>query len=148
MIIGYLAFMVFMAFILALWEIQIEGKDGWAAKTPGWRIEKGWLVRITGGRPITGYHFYMIIFMIALVHLPLFFVSWSWRLECLLIGFYLGMVLVEDFLWFVFNPYYGIKNFRKGKIWWHKTWWGPVPSLYWILAVSTVLLIYFGSSAI
>ena len=148
MIIGYLAFMVFMAFILALWEIQIEGKDGWAAKTPGWRIEKGWLVRITGGRPITGYHFYMIIFMIALVHLPLFFVSWSWRLECLLIGFYLGMVLMEDFLWFVLNPYYGIKSFRKGKIWWHKTWWGPVPSLYWILAVSTVLLIYFGSSAI
>jgi hypothetical protein len=148
MIIGYLAFMVFMALILALWEIQIEGKDGWAAKTPGWRIEKGWLVRITGGRPITGYHFYMIIFIISLVHLPLFFTSWSWRLECLLIGFYLGMVLVEDFLWFVLNPYYGIKTFRKGKIWWHKTWWGPVPSLYWILLIIVIVLVYFGWNAI
>ena len=46
--------MVFLAFILAFWEIQIEGKDGWAAKAPCWRIEKGWLVKLTGGRPITG----------------------------------------------------------------------------------------------
>jgi hypothetical protein len=140
--------MVFMAFILAHWEIQIEGKDGWAAKSPGWRIEKGWLVKIAGGRPLTGYHVFMTVFIIALVHLPLFFVSWSWRRECLLLGFYVGMVLLEDFLWFAFNPYFGIKNFRQGKIWWHKTWWGPVPSLYWFLLVIAVLLLYFVHSAI
>jgi hypothetical protein len=148
MIFGLLGFMAFMSLILALWEIQIEGKDGWAANSPGWRLEKGWLVKVTGGRPITGYHFYMTVFIIVLVHLPLFFVTWSWRLECLLLGFYLGMVLLEDFLWFVLNPYYGIKNFRRGKIWWHRTWWGPVPSLYWILLVLTVLLIYFGWAAV
>ena len=148
MIIGFLAFMVFMAIILALWEIQIEGKDGWAANSPGWRLEKGWLVKLTGGRPITGYHVFMTIFIIALVHLPLFFVSWTWRLESLLLGFYLGMVLLEDFSWFVLNPYYGIKSFRKGKIWWHKNWWGPVPSLYWILLVLVVILVYFGRVAI
>ncbi len=148
MLIGYLIFMVFMAFILALWEIQIEGKEGWAAKLPAWRIEKGWPTKIMGGRPVTGYHVYMTVFMLAIVHLPLFFVTWSWRLEFLLLGFYNGMVLIEDFLWFVFNPAYGIKNFRKGKIWWHKTWWGPVPSLYWILTIVVVVLIYFGRTAI
>lgn len=148
MFIGFIAFMVFMAFILANWEIQIEGKDGWAANSPGWRIEKGWLVSLTGGRPITGYHFYMTIFMIAFVHLPLFFTSWSWRLECLLIAFYLGMVFLEDFFWFVLNPYYGLKNFRKGKIWWHKHWWGPVPVLYWILLVVFIVLVYFGRTAL
>jgi hypothetical protein len=148
MIYGLLGFMAFMALILALWEIQIEGKDGWAANSPGWRIEQGWLVKVTGGRPLTGYHFYMTIFIIALVHLPLFFVSWSWRLECLLIGFYVGMVLLEDFLWFVFNPYYGIKNFRQGKIWWHKTWWGPVPALYWILLSLDIVAFCFGWKAI
>ena len=114
MIIGYLSFMVFMAVILAMWEIQIEGKDGWAAKIPTWRIEKGWVLKFTGGRPLTGYHVFMTLFMIAIVHLPLFFVSWSWRLELLLMGFYMGMVLIEDFFWFVFNPHYGIKSFRKG----------------------------------
>jgi small-conductance mechanosensitive channel len=39
MITGLLIFMVFLALILAMWEIQIEGKDGWAAKSPGGRIE-------------------------------------------------------------------------------------------------------------
>ena len=147
MIFGLLGFMVFMAFILAQWEIQIEGKDGWAANSPGWRIEKGWAVKLMGGRPLTGYHVFMILFIIGIIHLPLFFVPWSWRLECLIIGFYLGMVLLEDFLWFAMNPYYGIKNFRRGKIWWHKTWWGPVPSLYWFLLVISVLSIYLGRTA-
>ena len=148
MIIGLLAFMVFMAFLLALWEIQIEGKEGWAAKLPGWRIKKGWLVRLMGGRPITGYHLFMISFTIAIVHLLLFFVPWSWQLESLIIGFYAGMMLLEDFLWFVLNPHYGIKSFRRGKIWWHDKWWGPVPSFYWVLIVIVVVLFYFGWNAI
>jgi len=148
MFIGLLVFMAFLGFLFANWEIQIEGKDGWAAKLPAWRIKKGWLVRLIGGRPITGYHTFMISFTIAVIHLLLFFVPWSWQMESLLIGFYIGMMLLEDFFWFVLNPHYGIKNFRKGKIWWHKEWWGPIPALYWILLVITVLLIYFGRTAI
>jgi hypothetical protein len=148
MIFGLIAFMVLLGFLLALWEIQIEGRDGWAAGLPGWRIEKGWLVRIFGGRPVTGYHIFMTLFLLAMVHLPLFFTTWRWRLESLLIGFYLGMLLLEDFLWFVLNPHYGIKSFRKGKIWWHKQWLGPVPLLYWILLVLAVLLIYLGRNAV
>ncbi len=48
--------MVFLALLLTLWEIQIEGKDDWAAKAPGWRLEKRWGVKFTVGRPLTGYH--------------------------------------------------------------------------------------------
>jgi len=148
MIFALLAFMLFMSCILALWEIQIEGKDGWAAKMPGWRIEEGWMVKLAGGRPVTGYHFYMTVFLISLVHLPLFFVPWSWRLESLILGFYVGMVFLEDFLWFALNPHFGIKNFRKGRIWWHKQWWGPVPALYWILSPIAAALLWFGWKAI
>jgi hypothetical protein len=148
MFIGYLFFMVFMAAVLALWEIQIEGKEGWAANLPAWRVEKGWVLKLTGGRPLTGYHLLMTVFLIAVVHLPLFFAPWSWRLESALLGFYLGMVLLEDFFWFVFNPHYGIKSFRKGKIWWHKSWWGPLPSFYWVLLVILAALMYFGRGAI
>ncbi len=144
MLIGFLVFMVFLAFILALWEIQIEGKDGWAAKIPTWRIEKACVLKLTGGRPLTGYHVYMTVFLIAVVHLPLFFIGWSLQLESALLGFYVGMVLIEDFLWFVLNPGFGIKSFRKGNIWWHKGWWGPLPSFYWILIIICGLLIYFG----
>lgn len=148
MIIGLLAFMVFMSIILAFWEIQIEGKDGWAANLPGWRIEKGFFMKLTGGRPVTGYHICMTLFLIAFVHLPLFFVPWNLRLESLLLGFYVGMVFLEDFFWFVLNPHYGIRNLRKGKIWWHKTWWGPIPALYWFLLVITVVLFFFGIDTI
>ena len=148
MLVGYLVFIVLLAFLLALWEIQIEGKDGWAAKLPTWRVEKGWLLKLTGGRPLTGYHLFMTLFLIAIVHLPLFFITWGWRLECLLLGFYLGIVLIEDLLWFVLNPHYGIRRFRKGNIWWHKDWWGPVPALYWILLVITFILVYLGLPAI
>lgn len=148
MFIGFLIYMVFMAFILALWEIQIEGKDGWAAKAPTWRIEKGWVMRLTGGRPFTGYHLFMTIFLIAIVHLPVFFLGWRWQLECALLGFYIGMVLLEDILWFALNPHYGIKSFRKGKIWWHKRWWGPLPDFYWMLIIIAGILLYFGRTAI
>ena len=148
MLAGFLVFMVFLSVILAIWEIQIEGKEGWAAKLPAWRIEKRWIIKLTGGRPVTGYHVFMTLFLIATVHLPLFFVAWSWRLESLLLGFYVGMVLLEDFLWFVLNPHYGIKNFRKGKIWWHTSWWGPVPALYWFLLVICIVLLYLGNNAI
>jgi len=148
MLLGLLAFMVFMAVVLALWEIQIEGKDGWAAKLPAWRIEKGWPVRLSGGRPVTGYHVYLTLFLLGFVHLPLFFVSWSWQLESLLLGFYVGMVSIEDFFWFLLNPHYGLKNFRKGKIWWHKSWWGPVPALYYFLFALAAVLIVLGRKAI
>lgn len=148
MFIALLVFMVFLAVVLALWEIQIEGKDGWAAKSPGWRIDKGWVIKVTGGRPLTGYHVYMTVFIIAVIHLPLFFVRWGLHIESLLMGFYVGMMVLEDFLWFALNPYYGIKNFRKGKIWWHRQWWGPLPALYWLLLVITVVLLYFGSTVL
>jgi hypothetical protein len=106
------------------------------------------LVKLAGGRPITGYHLFMTLFIIAVIHLPLFFVPWTWRLESLLLGFYVGMVFLEDFLWFMLNPYFGLKNFHKGKIWWHKSWWGPVPALYWFLLAITAVLFFFGWAAV
>jgi hypothetical protein len=57
-------------------------------------------------------------------------------------------MLIEDFLWFVFNPHYGIKKFRKGQIWWHTNWLGPMPVLYWWLLPVVIVLLYFGRTAI
>ncbi len=146
--IGFIIYMVVLAVILALWEIQIEGKNGWAGNLPCWRIKKKWIVKILGGRPLTGYHFFMITFLTFMVHLPIFFTIWSWRLECLLLGFLIGLLLIEDFLWFVLNPHYRLKNFKRGKIWWHQRWWGPVPDFFWIGGLIAGLLFYFGWPAI
>ncbi len=146
--IGFLIYMVILAVILAFWEIQIEGKNGWAGNLPCWRIKTGWVVKLLGGRPLTGYHICLNIFLVFVLHVPIFFTAWSWRLESLLLGFLIGILLVEDFLWFVFNPYYGLKNFKPGKIWWHKKWLGPVPDYYWFTAIIVGLLFYLGWPAI
>ena len=146
--IGFLIFVVFVSVVLALWEIQIEGKHGWAANLPCWRIEKGLIVKIMGGRSLTGYHFFMVTFLITMVHFPFFFIQWSWQAECLVLGFLLAMLMLEDFLWFVFNPAYGIKSFRKGKIPWHKHWFGPIPDFFLYYGVTAVILIYLGRSAL
>ena len=144
MIVGFIIYMVVLSVVLALWEIQIEGKDGWANSLPCWRIEKGLIVKILGGRPLTGYHFFMVLFLILMVHLPIFFSTWSLRLESLLLGFLVGLLLIEDFLWFVFNKNYGLKKFKKGEIWWHKNWWGPVPDYYWFATTIVLVCFYFG----
>ena len=146
--IGFIIYMIVLAVILALWEIQIEGKNGWAGNLPCWRIRKKWIVKILGGRPLTGYHFFMITFLTFMIHLPIFFTVWSWRLECLLLGFLIGLLPIEDFLWFVLNPHYRLKNFKRGKIWWHQRWWGPVPDFFWIGGLIAGLLFYFGWPAV
>jgi len=125
--IAFLVYILALAVILALWEIQIEGKNGWAEKLPCWRIEKGWIVRVMGGRPFTGYH---------------------WRLESLLLGSLIGIMVVEDFLWFIFNPHYGLKKFKKGEIWWHKNWWGPVPDFLLPALILACILIYSGRTSL
>ena len=145
---GLVIYMVILAAVLALWEIQIEGKNGWAGKLPCWRIEKGWISKLLGDKPLTGYHVYMNAFIIILSHLPIFFVKWSIRLESLLMAFCLGILLLEDFLWVVFNPNYGFKKFKKGQIWFRKYWWGPMPRYYWFNATIVILLFYFGWRAI
>jgi len=79
-------------------------------------VEKGWFVKyINGGRPFTGYHLWLNAFVLVVLHFPLVFMGFNWRLECLLIGFLFASWQTEDFLWFVFNPAYGIKNFKPEK---------------------------------
>jgi len=137
----YIVCAAVLAVIFALFEIQIEGKDGWAAKLPCWRKEKGLLVKLSGGRPITGYHIIMITFVILMFHFPFLFAEWTLATEFLILGVMFEMFLLEDFLWFVLNPAFGIKRFRKGQIWWHTEWWGPVPSMYYLMLAACVLFI-------
>jgi hypothetical protein len=59
------------------------------------------------------------------------------------VGFVIVFFIVEDFLWFVLNPAYGIRRFRKQHIWWHSpTWWWIMPRDYWVF-----LLVGCGSYA-
>jgi hypothetical protein len=144
----FVGFIVLIAAFLACLEIQIEGPIGWAESLPCWfRKRNGLIVKIMGGRALTSYHFFLVLFILAIAHFPLVFLPWSWRLEFLIIGFILAILMIEDFLWFVFNPAYGTKKFRPGMIPWHKHWFGPVPDFFLYYGIVSLILIYFGGIA-
>lgn len=134
-----------MALLFALLEIQIEGPDGWAAKLPTWRLAPNspWR-KLFGGRPITGYHVYAFAFMAAAFHLPLFLgAELSLRTEARILASLALFWGLEDFLWFVLNPAYGLMRFKPCHVPWHPYWLWGVPVDYLLLAaVSLPLYLY------
>ena len=134
----YLLYLIICALILALLEIQIEGKYGWAKKLPTFKLKQK-----IGIKPITGYHIYFLSFTILLIHLPLFFTGWSLKNELLIIGSWIFIWSLEDFLWFIFNPYFGLKKFNKQNknLWWHQSWFLGLPTFYWLVFPLAAILI-------
>lgn len=133
---------VIAAILLAKTEIEIEGKDGYSKNLPlSWRAKNRWLRLFIVG---SSYHLYMGLFLVTLVHLPFAIYGWTLRGEFLALSF-LGFVTVaEDFLWFVLNPHYGIKKYRRECIPWFKDFWLWIcPAWYfWYIPVSIVFYIY------
>lgn len=127
----------------ALLEIQIEGRAGWAADLPTWRLDNRWTRLLMGSRALTGYHLYVHLFILVLVHLPyaLRFVDPSLAAEARILAFLILFWILEDFLWFVFNPAFGIGGFKREQVPWHAAaWWGIMPREYWIFTPLGVAL--------
>ena len=123
-----------LAFVFAHVEIEIEGAAGWAGNLPTWRIEKHWLLDLFwGGRPMTGYHAWVFSFMFLFFHFPMVAHGrYGWRAQSQALGCVMLFWIVEDFLWFVFNPAYGIARFDPAHVAWHKHWLWHAPVEYWI----------------
>lgn len=126
-------------------EIQSEGKNGWAENFPTWKVQNKFTNLFWGNRPLTGYHFYFLLFILFISHIPYAFnfAKPSLTNELRILSFIIFFFLVEDFLWFVLNPAYGIKKFNKEHIWWHAPqWWWIMPRDYWIFTpIATILYI-------
>lgn len=139
------AWVVLLGFFFAQTEIQIEGAGGWAVNLPTWRIEKHWLLDIFwGGRPMTGYHAWVFPFIALFFHFPFFFMQqWSLRTEARALACIMLFWLVEDFLWFVLNPAFGLAQFSPAHIPWHKHWLWFAPTDYWVFSVSAAMLLWF-----
>ncbi|HET8581308.1 MAG TPA: hypothetical protein VFL98_02470 [Candidatus Paceibacterota bacterium] len=146
----YVAGIVWTAFCFAHVEIAIEGKDGWAGKLPTWRLSpKNPISRLLfGGRPADGYHVWMDLFILSMLHIVYAFVPYSLATELELFAFLCFFTVLEDFFWFVFNPAFGLRNFRKEKIWWHrKQWLWIAPSDYYFL-LSLGAILYAAAQAL
>lgn len=139
-----LSWVVLTAFFFSEVEIQIEGPAGWASGLPTWRIEKHWLLDIFwGGRPMTGYHAWVFSFMFLVFHLGVFInLEWSLRTEAKIIAVLMLFWIIEDFLWFVLNPAFGISNFSQNNIPWHKQWFLNMPVDYWTFTIVSALLMW------
>lgn len=140
-----LAWVGLLAFCFAMVEIQIEGSAGWAANLPTWRIEKHWLLDIFwSGRALTGYHAWIFTFMALIFHFPLILMrQWSLALQARVIACVMLFWVLEDFLWFVLNPAWGLYRFNPAGVPWHKHWIGFAPTDYWVSICLASLLLYY-----
>lgn len=138
---NYIIVLLIAALGLAVFEIILEGEEGWAQKHPVWEPNPDSVIakiyrKINNDKPLTGYHVLMVSGMIFIYHLPFLpqippatgNPTLAKELQ-LFSGLFLTLT-TEDFLWFALNPYYGLKKFRSENIWWHKKWWGRIPLDY------------------
>jgi hypothetical protein len=125
-----------IAFVLAQLEIQIEGAHGWAEKLPTWRWQTPAVLR-WAGKPITGYHVFLLVFILLFIHLPMMYVGFSLEREVELLSLFSLLAVFWDFLWFVCNPHFGMARFRAGQVWWFRSWMLGLPVPYFVgLALS------------
>jgi hypothetical protein len=143
-IVIYVAYVCLLAFFFANVEIQIEGGDGWAASLPTWRVENHWLLDIFwGGRAMTGYHAWVFSFMFLIMHLPFFAgMKWDWRMELQILAGIKIFWIMEDFIWFVLNPVYGLEKFSPKHIPWHVEWIWFMPTDYLTFLTTAVIMIW------
>ena len=129
-----LAAVLLLGACFAKLEVAIEGEAGWAANLPTWRIEHHWLLDLLwGGRAMTGYHAWAFSLVALFFHFPLVFSgNYSLAAEQRALACIMLFWVSEDFLWFVFNPAFGLRKFRPTHAGWHKHWIGGAPVEYWI----------------
>ena len=116
------------SFGLAGIEIEIEGGVGWAERLPTWYFKRGLTGRVygvvMGQRPLTGYHVYAFTIPLLILHLPYVMgVDWTLAGELRTIATYFVLAVVWDYLWFVLNPAYTVRRFRRGNVWWFEVPW-------------------------
>lgn len=121
-------FISIYAILYSALEIEIEGPYGWAKKLP--------TVKMFNTR-FTGYHILMnitVIMSIAYAIIPR---------KGLLYGifFIIAWFLIEDFCWFVLNPYYGINKYYKENISWHEGPWPLGIPIHNYIGISLMLII-------
>lgn len=145
MIIKMFVWMIILAYFHACQETEIEGKAGWARHLPTFRISV-FITKLLFAKEITGYHIYMLLMFLTIFHLPILFIPFNLKLECQIIGLLCFYWTIEDFIFFLVNPHFGIQRFRKGCISWHKRWciFNLIPvSYFWAIILGTLLL-YLG----
>ncbi len=143
--IGLHLFIFVLSVATALFEIQIEGANGWAAKLPTWRYAPAWTKKYLNLTELTGYHIYLTSILLLLFHFPIILSGWSLYVELTVLSAYFAFNVIWDFLWFVLNPAFGWCRYEKKSIWWFQKWIGSFPlNYYTAIAISGMLAVLRG----
>jgi hypothetical protein len=143
---GSTLLLFFWAFGLAAIEIEIEGGVGWAERLPTWYLKRGWTGRaygiVMGRRPLTGYHVFAFTIPMLVLHLPYVMgVDWTLAAELRTVATYFVLAVVWDYLWFVLNPAYTVRRFRRGNVWWFEVpWLWRFPRDYYLSVLLSIAL--------
>ncbi len=105
---------------LARVEIEIEGARGWAQDLPTWRWGPDWWLALTNGKELTGYHLWLTLFLVGVLHLPLVFAGFSRPLWAKCLSSYLLLTAVWDLQWFAWNPAWGFEALRARPVPWFR----------------------------
>ena len=122
------------------------GERLWQAPTCGRLLQKFYIlfIKLLGGRDFTGYHRTvdaMQLFVAHLMCLSFFHTSPWWVIEMRVAACVCLSWSIEDTLWFILNPFYGVRKYKPEYIPWHKDDW-------WILAPKGVMLLFVEGCAI
>tara|TARA_B100000795_G_C22798051_1_gene440386 strand:- start:396 stop:920 length:525 start_codon:yes stop_codon:yes gene_type:complete len=130
---GHSLFIAIFAILFSMLEIEIEGKDGgWAKNIP---------TSPSGIGIFTNYHIIMNIIIILVVSYSTLLLTEN---IYVIIFFIISWFVIEDFCWFVLNPYFTIDKYTNNDIWWHSNqiWIYNIP-MHNILSLCVILLIMF-----
>jgi hypothetical protein len=87
---------------------------------------------------------FVFTFMAVAFHLPLvLFGHFSLQLEARILASLAVFWMIEDFLWFVLNPAFGLRRFQPHHIPWHPHWVLGMPVDYWVISALAVALYGF-----
>lgn len=105
-----IVFVVVYAVLYAALEIEIEGPAGWAKNLP--------TVPMFGTK-FTGYHILMNLTVIGSLAYAIYPRKGFWHT----LYYVTAWFLVEDFMWFVYNPNFGLGKYNKKHVPWHGNCW-------------------------
>lgn len=98
----------------SMWEASVEGKNYWDKGKNGWKWKVGKYVLLTR------YHFFLFgVAYPALLSLIFVIYGFNLKLFGIILSAYASGMILEDFFWFVFNPFYGIKKFNSKNVVWY-----------------------------
>jgi len=107
------------ATLYSLLEIELEAKEGWCKNLP---------TPVVLGN-FTLYHILMNI--IVIITISKVYIKDITNIEDVsqAIFYIAAWFLIEDFMWFVLNPFYTLSKYKEDEIWWHarRPWYFGIP---------------------